>query len=67
MITDKLAAASLPAGESFKTLRTARFAEVLRGVSFTPGTDRDRIADDHDRDDRDHDRDHDHDRHAEAH
>src|SRR6266436_4740375 len=55
MITDKLAATSLPAGESFKTLRTARFAEVLRGVSFTPGTDRDRIADDHDRDDRDHD------------
>jgi hypothetical protein len=62
MITDKLAATSLPAGESFKTLRTARFAEVLRGVSFTPGTDRDRIADDHDGDDRDHDRD----RHAEA-
>lgn len=64
MVTDKLAASSLPAGESFKTLRTARFAEVLRGVSFTPGTDRDRIADDHDRDDRDHDRDHD--RHADA-
>jgi hypothetical protein len=50
MITDKLAATSLPAGESFKTLRTARFAEVLRGVSFTPGTDRDHIADDHDHD-----------------
>ena len=62
-ITDKLAATSLPAHESFTTLRTARFAEVLRGVSFTPGTDRDRIADD-----RDHDRDgdHDRDRHAEA-
>jgi hypothetical protein len=37
-ITDHLAATTLPAGESFKTLRTARFAEVLRGVSFTPGT-----------------------------
>ena len=38
-ITDDLAAISLPAGESFNTLRTARFTEVLRGVSFTPGTD----------------------------
>lgn len=38
MITDNLAATNLPAGESFSTLRTARFAEVLRGVSFTPGT-----------------------------
>jgi len=38
MITDNLSATSLPAGESFTTLRTARFAEVLRGVSFTPGT-----------------------------
>jgi hypothetical protein len=37
-ITDKLAATSLPADESFVTLQTARFAEVLRGVSFTPGT-----------------------------
>ncbi len=41
VITDNLAATSLPAGESFNTLRTARFAEVLRGVSFTPGTDGD--------------------------
>jgi hypothetical protein len=41
MITDDLAAMSLPAGERFETLRTARFAEVLRGVSFTPGTDSD--------------------------
>jgi hypothetical protein len=55
MITDKLAATS-PAGESFKVVRTARFAEVLRGVSFTPGTDRDRFADADDR--RDDDRDH---------
>jgi hypothetical protein len=37
-IVDDLAATSLPAGESFKTVRTARFGEVLRGVSFTPGT-----------------------------
>jgi hypothetical protein len=38
MITDGLAATSLPSGESFSTVRTARFGEVLRGVSFTPGT-----------------------------
>jgi hypothetical protein len=38
-ITDRVAATSLPAGESFRTLETARFAEVLRGVSLTPGTD----------------------------
>jgi hypothetical protein len=61
MITDHLAATSAPAGESFATIRTARFGEVLRGVSFTPGTDRDRIADadDHraDADDRRSDRD----------
>jgi hypothetical protein len=37
-VTDQLAATSLPAGETFTTLQTARFAEVLRGVSFTPGT-----------------------------
>src|SRR5216683_1870857 len=45
MITDHLAATSASAGESFATIRTARFGEVLRGVSFTPGTDRDRLAD----------------------
>jgi len=38
MITDNLAATTLSAGESFSTLETARFGEVLRGVSFTPGT-----------------------------
>jgi hypothetical protein len=38
VITDRLAATTLPAGEQFVTLRTARFGEVLRGVSFTPGT-----------------------------
>jgi len=37
-ITDNLAATTLPQGETFATLRAARFAEVLRGVSFTPGT-----------------------------
>ena len=46
-ITDNLAATSLPAGEQFKTVKTARFAEVLRGVSFTPGTDA-HCGDDHD-------------------
>jgi hypothetical protein len=55
-ITDDLAATSLPSGESFTTLQTARFAEVLRGVSFTPGTgvrddDDGHHADDHGRDD----------------
>jgi hypothetical protein len=36
-ITDQLGAAALPA-ESFATVRSAGFGEVLRGVSFTPGT-----------------------------
>ncbi|HYB91431.1 MAG TPA: hypothetical protein VEC38_10330, partial [Candidatus Binataceae bacterium] len=35
-ITDDIAATTLPASESFATLQTARFAEVLRGVSWTP-------------------------------
>jgi len=38
MITDKLSAATLPAGERFVALRTANAGEALRGVSFTPGT-----------------------------
>lgn len=38
-ITDRLAATTAPTNESFSTLETARFAEVLRGVSLTPGTD----------------------------
>jgi hypothetical protein len=38
VITDDLQAGSLPAGESFRTLRSAGFAEVLRGVSWTPDT-----------------------------
>jgi hypothetical protein len=49
MITDRLAATSAPAGESFAAIRAARFGEVLRGVSFTPGTDRDHVADADDR------------------
>jgi hypothetical protein len=39
MITDELAATTSPAAENFVTVKTAGFAEVLRGVSFTPGTD----------------------------
>jgi hypothetical protein len=58
MITDNLAATSLPAGESFTTIQTARFGEVLRGVSFTPGTDRDRLADADGHHDDDHGHDH---------
>ena len=40
-ITDSLSNtdASVAATEKFATLRSAGFAEVLRGVSFTPGTD----------------------------
>jgi hypothetical protein len=38
MITDNLASTTLPAAESFMLVRMAGFAEVLRGVSFTPGT-----------------------------
>jgi hypothetical protein len=49
MITDQLAATTLPAGERFKTLRTAKFGEVLRGVSLTPGTGADKDKE-HDRD-----------------
>jgi len=40
-ITDRLSAMSAPSGESFQTVKAARFGEVLRGVSFTPGTDSD--------------------------
>jgi hypothetical protein len=38
VITDKISATTPAAGESFSTLRTAAFGEVLRGVSFTPGS-----------------------------
>lgn len=51
VITDKLSntTAAQASSEKFHTLRTAGFGEVLRGVSFTPGTGLD------------HDRDNDHD------
>jgi hypothetical protein len=35
-ITDTLSATTLPTSEKFTTLKTARYGEVLRGVSFTP-------------------------------
>ena len=38
MITDQPSATSPAAGESFNTVRSAGYGEVLRGVSFTPGT-----------------------------
>jgi hypothetical protein len=37
-ITDPLSASAPAAAESFRTVRAAGFGEVLRGVSFTPGT-----------------------------
>jgi hypothetical protein len=37
-ITDNLAAVTPSPAESFTTVRTAGYAEALRGVSFTPGT-----------------------------
>jgi hypothetical protein len=37
-ITDPLSAQAPAPWERFRTLRTAGFGEVLRGVSFTPGT-----------------------------
>ena len=37
-ITDTLNATTLPASESFTTVKSAATLEVLRGVSFTPGS-----------------------------
>jgi len=37
-ITDSLSATALPATESFATVKSAAYGEVLRGVSWTPGT-----------------------------
>ena len=37
-ITDQPSAASPATGESFQTVRSAGYGQVLRGVSFTPGT-----------------------------
>ena len=39
MISDRLTAATPAWWEKFWTVRTAKFGEILRGVSFTPGTD----------------------------
>jgi len=47
MISDNLAASSLPASEHFTTIDRAPFSEILRAVSFTPGTDVNRLADNH--------------------
>jgi hypothetical protein len=61
-ITDRLAATTA-AGEHFTTLRTAHYGEVLRGVSFTPGTETDAESCGERRgDDRECDRDRDRDR-----
>jgi len=49
-ITDSLKATT-PGTETFTTLRTAGFGEVLRGVSFTPGSHRDDSYRKGDRDD----------------
>ncbi|HEY4461602.1 MAG TPA: hypothetical protein VGN41_02960, partial [Streptosporangiaceae bacterium] len=38
-ITDRPGAAAPAAGETFGTVRAAGFGQVLRGVSFTPGTE----------------------------
>jgi hypothetical protein len=38
MITDKLKATAPTGNETFSTVRTAKSGEVLRGISFTPGT-----------------------------
>jgi len=37
-ITDDLSATTLPGSEAFTAVRSAGFGEVLRGISFTPGT-----------------------------
>ncbi|HTJ70583.1 MAG TPA: hypothetical protein VL551_23800 [Actinospica sp.] len=39
-ITDKASATTLPANEHYTTLQTAAAGDVLRGVSFTPGSAR---------------------------
>jgi hypothetical protein len=37
-ITDNLSATTLPSTETFSVLKTAAYGEVLRGVSWTPGS-----------------------------
>ena len=38
VITDQISATSRPSNESFSTFDSAGYLEVLRGISFTPGT-----------------------------
>jgi hypothetical protein len=38
-ITDSLSATTAPAAETFTTIEAAKNGEILRGVSFTPGTE----------------------------
>jgi hypothetical protein len=37
-VTDRASATSLPAAERFRTVVPAAYDQVVRGVSFTPGT-----------------------------
>jgi hypothetical protein len=37
-VTDNLAATTLPTAESFSTVVGPTWGQVVRGVSFTPGT-----------------------------
>ena len=37
-VTDQLGATALPSQESFRTVVPALYDQVVRGVSFTPGT-----------------------------
>ena len=37
-MTDQLGATALPSRESFRTVVPALYDQVVRGVSFTPGT-----------------------------
>ena len=39
-VTDKLGATALPAAEQFRTVVAPRYDQVVRGVSFTPGSRR---------------------------
>jgi hypothetical protein len=40
-VTDSLSATTQPAHETFTTVEAAKNGEILRGVSFTPGTNAD--------------------------
>jgi len=47
-VTDKLDATTLPPGEEIKTIRSAKYGQVFRGISLAPGHDHDRGDDDDD-------------------